>query len=60
MRRRAASDLTELARRSPTLYLQMRVSRMLGFGFALTLAWVGALAALPFWFWMLTQAVKNR
>jgi len=101
MRRRVDSDLAELARADPTLYLQMRVSRMLGFGFALSLAWtggvgslialvnglrarrlikesggrlagtkmalwciisgaVGVLAAPPFWFWLFTEAAKNR
>ena len=49
MRRRADSDLAELERLNPTLALQMRVSRMLGVGFALSLVWaggVGSLAAL--------------
>ena len=46
MRRRADSDLAELARVNPTLFLQMRVSRMLGFGFALTLAWTGGVSSL--------------
>ena len=41
MRRRVDSDLAELARVDPTLFLQMRVSRMLGFGLALTFAWAG-------------------
>jgi hypothetical protein len=46
MRRRRDSDLAELARLDPTLFLQMRVSRMLGFGFALSLAWMGGVASL--------------
>ncbi len=45
MRRRVDSDLAELARIDPTLYLQMRVSRMLGFGFALSLAWTGGVSS---------------
>ena len=36
MRRRRDSDLAELERLHPTLYLQMRVSRMLGYGLSLT------------------------
>ncbi len=46
MRRRVDSDLAELERRDPTLYLQMRVSRMLGFGFAMSLAWCGGVGSL--------------
>ena len=46
MRRRRDSDLAELERLHPTLYLQMRVSRMLGFGFALTFAWAGGVGSL--------------
>jgi hypothetical protein len=46
MRRRVDSDLAELARTNPTLFLQMRVSRMLGFGFALTFAWSGGICSL--------------
>jgi hypothetical protein len=46
MRRRKDSDLAELARVNPTLFLQMRVSRMLGFGFALSLAWTGGVGSL--------------
>jgi hypothetical protein len=46
MRRRKDSDLAELARVNPTLFLQMRVSRMLGFGFALSLAWTGGVSSL--------------
>ena len=46
MRRRKDSDLAELARVSPTLFLQMRVSRMLGLGFALSLAWTGGISSL--------------
>ena len=46
MRRRKDSDLAELARINPTLFLQMRVSRMLGFGFALSLAWIGGVSSL--------------
>src|SRR3954469_21457853 len=101
MRRRRDSDLAELARLDPTLFLQMRVSRMLGFGLTLSLAWtggvssliafviglrarrliregggrvvgtrmalwcivagaLGALAGVPFWVWLFTQAAKNR
>ena len=46
MRRRVDSDLAETARRDPTLFLQTRVSRMLGLGFALSLAWVGGVGSL--------------
>src|SRR5687767_12497968 len=46
MRRRRDSDLAELARIDPALFLQMRVSRMLGFGFALSLSWVGGFGSL--------------
>ena len=46
MRRRRDSDLAELERLHPTLYLQMRVSRMLGYGFALTFAWAGGVGSL--------------
>jgi hypothetical protein len=46
MRRRINSDLAELARTNPTLFLQMRVSRMLGFGFALTFAWSGGICSV--------------
>lgn len=46
MRRRVDSDLAELARVDPTLFLQMRVSRMLGFGLALTFAWTGGICSL--------------
>ena len=46
MRRRLDSDLAELARLDPTLFLQMRVSKMLGFGFALSLAWTGGVNSL--------------
>lgn len=46
MRRRNDSDLAELARRDPTLFLQMRVSRMLGLGLALSFAWVGGVGSL--------------
>jgi hypothetical protein len=50
MRRRVDSDLAELARVNPTLFLQMRVSRMLGFGFALSLAWTGGVSSLVAFF----------
>jgi hypothetical protein len=46
MKRRTDSDLAELARLDPTLFRQMRVSRMLGFGFALSLAWLGGVGSL--------------
>ena len=46
MKRRVDSDLVELARIDPALYLQMRVSRMLGFGFAMSLAWCGGIGSL--------------
>jgi hypothetical protein len=46
MRRRKDSDSAEPERTDPTLFLQMRVSRMLGVGFALTLLWVGGLGSL--------------
>jgi hypothetical protein len=46
MRRRIDSDLAELARLNPTLFLQMRVSRMLGLGFALSLSWIGGVGSL--------------
>jgi hypothetical protein len=46
MRRRVDSDLAELERLHPTLALQMRVSRMLGYGFALSLAFVGGVGSL--------------
>lgn len=36
MRRLRDSDLAELERLHPTLHLQMRVSRLLGYGFSLT------------------------
>ena len=36
MRRRRDSDLAELERIHPTLHLQMRVSRLLGYGLSLT------------------------
>ena len=44
MRRRKDSDLAELERLDPALALQMRVSRMLGYGLSLTVfaAGVGA------------------
>jgi hypothetical protein len=46
MRRRENSDLAELARINPTLFLQMRVSRMLGFGLALSFAWTCGVSSL--------------
>ncbi len=46
MRRRKDSDLAELERTNPALFLQMRVSRMLGVGFALTLLWIGGCGSL--------------
>ena len=46
MRRRKDSDLAELERSHPALALQMRVSRMLGLGFALSLAWTGGVSSL--------------
>ena len=41
MRRRRDSDLAELERLDPVLHLQMRVSRMLGFGLFLTVIAAG-------------------
>ena len=46
MRRRVDSEVGEWARATPTLFVQMRVSRMLGFGFALSLAWTGGVSSL--------------
>ena len=46
MRRRRDSDLAELERLDPTLYQQMRVSRMLGYGLSLSINWVGGVGSL--------------
>jgi len=46
MTRRTDSDSAELARTNPTLFLQMRVSRMLGCGFALSLVVAGGVGSL--------------
>ena len=46
MRRRTDSDSAEAARLDPTLRLQMRVSRMLGCGFAFSLVMAGGFGSL--------------
>jgi hypothetical protein len=46
MRRRTDSDLAELARVNPTLFQQMRVGRMLGYGFAFSLVTAGGVGSL--------------
>jgi hypothetical protein len=46
MRRPADSASPESARLDPKLLRQMRVSKLLGFGFALSVVWVGGLGSL--------------